>query len=105
MNFCQLATGNRQPATVFYIYRVSIAQKYLIMQNKPNFLNAQILVSYVLTMDYVNIRLRSHRQNKAKQTQFKPNSKPIQSQFKPNSNPIQTQFQTCIAKRSQPNNQ
>ncbi len=43
------------------------------MQNKPNFLNAQILVNCVLTMDYVNIRLRSRFKNKAKQTQFKPN--------------------------------
>jgi len=76
------------------------------MQNKPNFPNAQILVNGVLTVDYVNIRLRSRRQNKA-------NSKPIQSQFKanqtqfkpkyaenkPNSKPIQTQFQTSPAQR------
>ncbi len=59
------------------------------MQNKPNLLNAQILVNCVLTMDYVNIRLHRHRQNKANQTQFKPNSKPI----KPN----QTHFYTICA--------
>jgi len=76
---------NWQPATVFYICRVSSAQKELIMQNKPNLLNAQILVNCVLTMDYVNIRLRSRRQNK-------PNSKPIQSQSKPISNPNKPNF-------------
>jgi len=27
-----------------------------------------------------------------KQSQFKPNTKPIQTQFKPNTNPIQTQY-------------
>ena len=53
------------------------AQKYLIMQNKANLPNAQILVNCVLTMDYVNIRLRGRFKNKA-------NSKPIQSQFKAN---------------------
>jgi len=35
------------------------AQKNLFMQNKPNLLNAQMNVNSVLTMDYVNIRLRS----------------------------------------------
>jgi len=57
------------------------------MQNKANLLNTQILVNCVLTMDYVNIRLRSRFKNKA-------NSKPIQSQSKPikaKANPKQTQ--------------
>ncbi len=88
------------------------------MQNKANFHNAQMNVCSAITMDYVNIRLRSRFKNKPKQTQFKPNfrkakmnvnsiltkdyerndifavpqnkanSNPIQSQFKPN----QTQF-------------
>ena len=53
-------------------YPVSRAQKNLFMQNKPNFPNTQMPVSYVLTMDYVNIRLRSRFKNKAKQTQLKP---------------------------------
>jgi hypothetical protein len=96
------------------------AQKNLFMQNKANLPNAQILINCVLTMDYVNIRLRSRFKNKANQTQFKANfpnaqmnissvltkdyeniplrrrwqnkanSNPIQSQFKAN----QTQFQT-----------
>jgi len=70
------------------------AQKNLFMQNKPNLLNAQMNVNSVLTMDYVNIRLRSRFENKAKQTQFKPNqtqfyticaeNKPNQTQNKPN---------------------
>jgi len=59
----------------------TIAQKNLFMQNKPNLLNAQMLVNCVLTMDYVNIRLRRRWQNKAKQTQFKPNSNPIKPNF------------------------
>ncbi len=60
------------------------AQKELIMQNKPNFPNAQINVNSVLTIDYVNIRLRRHFKNKANQSQ---------------SNPIQSQFQTSPALR------
>jgi hypothetical protein len=65
------------------------------MQNKPNFPDAQILVNCVLTMDYVNIRLRSRFKNKANQTQFKPNQtqfKANQTQFKANSNPIFCSF-------------
>jgi len=52
------------------------AQKYLIMQNKPNLPDAQININTAITMDYINIRLRRRWQNKA-------NSKPIQSQSKP----------------------
>ena len=55
------------------------------MQNKPNLLNAQMNVCTAITMDYVNIRLRSRFKNKA-------NSKPIQSQFKANSKPIKANF-------------
>ncbi len=61
------------------------------MQNKPNLLNAQMNVCSAITMDYVNIRLRSRFKNKAKQSQFKANSNPIkanQSQNEPNTNPI-----------------
>jgi len=63
------------------------AQKNLFMQNKPNFPNAQILVNCVLTMDYVNIRLRRCAKNKAKYAENKANSNPIQTQFKPISMP------------------
>jgi len=62
---------------------VSRAQKNLFMQNKPNFPNAQMNVCSAITMDYVNIRLRSHRQNKAKQTQFKANLSQFQCQTNP----------------------
>jgi len=43
-------------------------------QFKANFRKAKMNVNSVLTMDYVNIRLRSRFKNK-------PNSNPIQSQF------------------------
>jgi len=69
-NYWQLTTGNWQLNTS------PSAQKNLFMQNKANFPNAQMNVSSVLAMDYVNIRLRSRQQNKA-------NSKPIQSQSNP----------------------
>ena len=65
-------------------YPESIAQKNLIMQNKPNLLNAQILVNCVLTMDYVNIRLRGRFKNKANQTQFKANFNPNTPKTNPN---------------------
>jgi len=76
-------------------YRVSIAQKELIMQNKPNFPNTQMNISTAITMDYVNIRLRSRFKNKAKQTQFKANSNPIKAIFTPDTpktNPIKPNF-------------
>ncbi len=75
-------------------------------------------INSVLTMDYVNIRLRSRFKNKAKQTQFKPNFRKAKMnvssfktkdyekndifsvpQNKPNSKPIQTQFKTSPAQR------
>ncbi len=89
-NYWQLTTGNWRLNT-----SPERAQKELIMQNKANFPNAQMNVSYVSTMDYVNIRLRSRRQNKAKQSQFKANQTQFQPKYaenKANSNPIQTQF-------------
>ena len=48
----------------------------LIMQNKPNLLNAQINVTSFITKDYQNKRLCSPRKNK-------PNSNPIKPNFKP----------------------
>jgi hypothetical protein len=42
------------------------------MQNKPNFPNAQIIVTSVLTKDYGNVCLGRGFKNKAKQTQFYP---------------------------------
>jgi len=65
-------------------YRVSSAQKNLIMQNKANLLNAQMNVSSILTKYYENVSLRRRWQNKA-------NSKPIKAN--------QTQFQTTPACR------
>ncbi len=66
------------------LFALGSAQKNLFMQNKPNFPNAQMNVSSVLTMDYVNIRLRRRFKNKA-------NSKPIKPNFNPDApktNPI-----------------
>jgi len=51
------------------------------MQNKPNFQDAQMNVSYILTTDYENIANWTLSQNK------------------PNSNPIQTQFAGCPNER------
>ncbi len=42
------------------------------MQNKANLLNAQIIVTSVLTKDYENVRLGRRWKNKAKQTQSNP---------------------------------
>jgi hypothetical protein len=61
------------------------------MQNKPNLRNAQINISSVPTETYGELSLRRHPQNKPKQTQFKPKTKPIpasQPPFKTKTNPI-----------------
>jgi len=44
----------------------------LIMQNKPNLLNAQMNVNKVLTKYYENVRLHRRGKNKPNQTQFHP---------------------------------
>jgi len=85
MNYEPQTTSDKRPATRS---ARTIAQKNLIMQNKPNFPNAQMNVSSVLTKDYENIPFRRCAENKPNQTQFKANSKPIQTQ----SNPILTQM-------------
>ncbi len=58
-----------------------------IMQNKPNFLDAQMNVSSILTKDYENKRLADAAKTKPIQTQYKPNTKPI----KPNSRNVQSE--------------
>ncbi len=50
----------------------------LIMQNKPNLLDAQMNVNTVITEDYENERLCRCGQNKANQSQYKPNSRNVQ---------------------------
>jgi hypothetical protein len=60
----------------------------LFMQNKPNFLDAQMNVSPVKTMNYEQITMNNANKNK-------PNSKPIQTQSNPikaNIMPKQTQY-------------
>jgi len=54
------------------------------MQNKPNFLDAQMNVTSFYTKDYENKRLCRCVKTNPIQTQ----SNPIQSQFKPKTNPI-----------------
>jgi len=81
------ATSDKRPATPS---ARTIAQKNLFMQNKANLLNTQILVNCVLTMDYVNIRLRSRFKNKANQSQFKANLSQLKPISMPNK-PKQTQ--------------
>jgi len=51
------------------------------MQNKPNLLDAQINVTSFYTVNYENKRLCRCGENKANQSQYKPNTKPIQTQF------------------------
>ena len=62
------------------LFALGSAQKNLFMQNKANLLNAQMNINTAITMDYVNIRLRSRFKNKANSKPIKPN----QTQFKPN---------------------
>jgi len=72
----------------------------LFLQNKPNLPNTQITVTSYLIGDYEDFRPSGNSQNKPKQTQFKPNSKPIKPQktpFQTKTNPIKpkkTPFQT-----------
>ena len=68
---------------------VRALQIHPFLTNKANFQKSQINVTYLLTEDYGIMDTWSCRKNKAKQSQYKPNSKPIQTQYKPK----QTQFQ------------
>ena len=68
------------------------------MQNKANFLKAEIDGNLVFTKDYENLWLYKSLKNKPNSNPIKPNTNPIQSQFKskkaitnpikPNTNPI-----------------
>ncbi len=57
------------------------------MQNKPNFLNAQMNATSLYTKDYENKRLADAAKTNPIQSQYKPNTNPIQTQYKPNTNP------------------
>ena len=50
------------------------------MQNKPNFLDDQMNVSYFITNNYEQRTMNYEIKNK-------PNTNPIQSQYKANTNP------------------
>ncbi len=47
------------------------------MQNKPNLLDAQMNVTSLITVDYENKSNWKLGENKANQSQYKPNSNPI----------------------------
>jgi len=61
----------------FYICKEASTNPPLFMQNKPNFLNIQMNVTYDKTKDYENIYLLGSCKNKAKTNPIKPN----QTQF------------------------
>jgi len=61
------------------------------MQNKPNFPDAQMNLTSLITKSYENKTLGGCGKNKANTKPIKANKMPKQSQNKPNSNPIQTQ--------------
>ncbi len=78
----------------FYFLKL-INQFESIMQNKPNFRNAKMNVSAVITKDYEKTGLSDKGKTNPIQTQYKANTKPIQSQSKPKQSqnkPNQTQF-------------
>ena len=58
------------------------------MQNKPNLPAPQMNVTSFYTVDYENKSNWKLGENKANQSQYKANTKPIQSQYKANTNPI-----------------
>ncbi len=55
---------------------------------KANFLNGKMNISYAITKNYENARLRGREKTKPNSKPIKPNTKPIQTQYKPN----QSQF-------------
>ena len=75
--------GRKQKSTNSYVRNY---QKN--MQNKPNFLKAEIDTSSVFTKDYENLWLYKSLKNK-------PNSKPIQSQNKPNCRKPKNEHKKC----------
>ena len=60
----------------FYFLKL-INQFESIMQNKPNFLNAQMNVSSFITKHYENDNTFRLPENKPNQSQYKPNTNPI----------------------------
>ena len=64
----------------FYFLKL-INQFESIMQNKPNFPDAQMNVTSFYTKDYENERFADALKTNPIQTQYKPNTKPKQTQF------------------------
>ncbi len=63
------------PISHLYICRESSTNQLLFMQNKPNFQNAQMNVSSILTTNYENKWQRRVRKNKPNSNPNKPNSR------------------------------
>ena len=80
------------------------------MQNKANFLDAQMNVTSLITVDYEIIANCKLCENKPNTNPIKPNQsqlKPIKCQYKPKTNPKQTQnepnqtqFQTAAGRKN-----
>ena len=67
----------------------------LIIQNKPNLLNAQMNVNKAITKDYENIHLHRSRKNKPNSNPIKPKTKPIKAK----TNPIKPNFKPGALQR------
>jgi len=83
--------------TKVYNWEMSSPRRYYlgteqgIMQNKPNFLNNQMNVTYVKTNHYGNFHLLGRRKNK-------PKTKPKQTQFPKCQNEIKLIFNKGLRK-------
>ena len=75
-------TNSQLPTTKLTTNYEPRATNYLIMQNKPNFLNTQMNITFYLTKHYDNFHLLGCCKNKAK-------TNPIQTQSNPISNRLQ----------------
>jgi len=81
------------------------------MQNKPNFLDALMNVTSIITKDYENISNWTLGENKPNTNPIKPNSNPIspppatkQTQFKAKTNPIKPNFRKTTLFPKKPQN-
>ena len=74
---CRLSSVFCQPSNEIQSTKYYVRTYQRIMQNKPNFQDAQMNVSIFSKKDYNNETAFRRGKNKPNQTQFKPNTKPI----------------------------
>ncbi len=81
----------------------SALQIRLFMQNKPNFLDAQMNLTSLITVEYENKSNWTLGENKPNSNPIKANTKPIkankmpiQTQYKPKTNPIKPNSPSAI---------